>query len=63
MQDATKDHKVPLLVTDPVRDLVESEFKIGKQFRCELRGKEGQHLLHEVVGARARPRKPKKKVS
>lgn len=50
-------------VTDPVRELVKSEFGIGKQFRCELRGKEGEHLLHEVVGAGVRRRKPTKKAS
>ncbi len=63
VQDATKEHNVSLLVTDPVRELVKSEFGIGKQFSCDLRGKEGQHLLHEVVGARARRRKPTKKAS
>ena len=50
VQDATKEYGVPFLVTQPIRELVESEFEFGRDFYCELRGKAGEHALHEVLG-------------
>ncbi len=49
IQEATKEQSVRLLVNDRVRELAESEFKFGREFACELRGKEGEHMLHEVL--------------
>ncbi len=56
VQEATKEQGVRLLVTDGVRELVESEFKFGRKFACELRGKEGEHMLYEVLGRKSRRR-------
>lgn len=52
VQDATKELGAPLLVTGAVCELVGARFEFGREFRCELRGKEGEHSLHEVVGER-----------
>jgi adenylate cyclase len=49
VQDATKEHEARLLVTAPIRALVEYDFEFGRCFKCELRGKEGEHALHGVV--------------
>ena len=57
VQDATKEYGAPLLVTEPIRVFVEHEFEFGRGFTCELRGKEGEHLLHEVLGEATRKRR------
>ena len=50
VQDATKESDTSLLVTDALRGLVEERFVFGRTFTLGLRGKEGEHRLHEVVG-------------
>ena len=57
VQDATKEYGVPFLITQPVRELVESEFEFGSEFHCELRGKAGEHALYEVLGERRKKRR------
>jgi len=57
VQDATKEYRAPLLVTDPIRVLVEQEFEFGRCFTCQLRGKEGAHILYEVLGEAIRKRR------
>ena len=59
VQDATKEHSASLLVTDAVRKLVENRIEFGRVFTCELRGKEGEHRLHEVLGERKRTKRLK----
>ena len=54
VQEATKEHDASLLVTDGIRRLAKGEFKFGREFECELRGKEGEHRLHEVLAERRR---------
>ncbi len=49
VQDATKEHGASLLVTDAIRKLAEGKFEFGREFTCELRGKEGEHQLYEVL--------------
>jgi adenylate cyclase len=57
VQDATKEYGVPFLITQPIRELVESEFEFGREVYCELRGKAGEHALHEVLGERRKKRR------
>ena len=57
VQDATKEYSAPLLVTEPIRVLVEQGFEFGRGFTCELRGKEGEYMLHEVLGEAIRKRR------
>jgi adenylate cyclase len=57
VQDATKETGARLLVTEGIRRLTENRFRFGKEHTLELRGKEGQHQLHEVLGEKTRVRK------
>ena len=61
VQDATKEHSASLLATDTVRRLVEGQFEFGREFTCALRGKEGEHVLYEVLGEN-KPRRRRKPV-
>ena len=56
VQDATKEFGVSLLVTDELRALVEDDFLFGRTLTCSLRGKQGEHHLHEVLGEKRRRR-------
>lgn len=60
VQDATKEHDARLLVTQRLRELVGDRFTFGREFHCELRGKAGEHRLHEVVGEKKQRRGKKK---
>jgi len=57
VQDVTKERGARLLVTEEVRRLGGDAFEFGRCFKCELRGKEGEHELHEVLGERSRRRR------
>jgi adenylate cyclase len=59
VQDATKEMGARLLVTQGIRGLTGGHFEFGREFICELRGKEGEHCLYEVLGERPRRRKKK----
>ncbi len=54
VQDATKEHGARLLVTERIREPTMKEFEFGRQFRCELRGKEGEHVLYELLREKRR---------
>jgi adenylate cyclase len=60
VQDATKEHGAHLLVTAGIRGMVGDRFELGREFTCELRGKAGEHRLHEVVGEKKQRRGKKK---
>jgi len=61
VQDATKEHSASILATHAIRWLVEGKFEFGREVTCALRGKEGEHVLYEVL-AEKQPRRRKKAV-
>ncbi|MEX2237032.1 MAG: adenylate/guanylate cyclase domain-containing protein [Dehalococcoidia bacterium] len=50
VQDAVKETGTRFLVTDDVKTLLDDSFAFGGQFGVELKGKDGVHQLHEVLG-------------
>jgi adenylate cyclase len=55
IESATKELGVPLLVSSEVRALLGDRVDYGVSARVNLKGKTGEHLLHEVTALRAPP--------
>ena len=49
IESATKQHQVPLLVSEAVRYQLRNRIQIGRTFEASLKGKSGSHNLYEVA--------------
>ena len=52
VQELTKETDANLLITKAVRDRLADGFRIGSEVDREIRGKEGQYPVFEVLGTR-----------
>lgn len=52
VQDLTKETGASLLVTEAIGERVRDQFRLGREFTVDLRGKAGQHKLFEVLEAK-----------